>query len=89
MKGPNDRLSMSQMVWLEKLSNFGAHALVCHVESEYPVENCLSLLSILLSVKLLTSSDLVFASKLKPLKHALIYNGVGCKSAYVYVLLYV
>lgn len=31
VKGPNDRLSHKQMVWLHELKNMGAEAEVCHV----------------------------------------------------------
>ena len=32
VKGPNDRLSNKQILWLDYLSSLGLEALVCHVE---------------------------------------------------------
>ena len=32
VKGPNDRLSTKQVLWLDYLLEFGAQAEVCHVE---------------------------------------------------------
>ena len=32
VKGPNDRLSTKQILWIEYLNANGAHAEVCHVE---------------------------------------------------------
>lgn len=31
VKGPNDRLSYKQMIWLAELQNLGASVEVCHV----------------------------------------------------------
>ena len=38
VKGPGDRLSTKQILWLEYLINIGADAEVCYVKGELRVE---------------------------------------------------
>ena len=35
VKGPGDRLSDTQVVWLETLTDLGVHAEVCHVQGRW------------------------------------------------------